>query len=59
MFKPEDTKGPYIVWENYGYEGWKPTSFESITAALIYQRYNSEWILTKPVTYEVKETENG
>lgn len=22
-----DVLGPYIVWVDYGYEGWSPTSF--------------------------------
>lgn len=58
MQPPKDTEGPYIVWENYGCEGWKPTSFHSIDAALIYHKYNSEWIITKNVAWEVKEKEN-
>lgn len=49
--------GPYIVWENWGYEGWKPNSFDSIEAALSYHRYNTEWILTKIVNWEAKEKE--
>lgn len=59
MQPPKGAEGPYIVWENNGYEGWKPISFHSIDAALIYHKNNSEWIITKNVAWEVKEKEDG
>jgi hypothetical protein len=35
MKKPDaeirfDASGPFILWEDYGCEGWKPRSFDSI-----------------------------
>lgn len=41
--------GPYIVWENYGYEGWKPKSYPNLKEALTTPRYVSEWEITKRV----------
>ena len=51
----EDAKGPYIVWENNGPEGWYPTSFKTLLEALEKQKYSSEWKITKAISYEVKE----
>ena len=56
MFDPKDIKGPYIVWENYGYDGWQPKSYSDLAAALTAKRYSSEWEITKKVEFEVKET---
>ena len=56
MSRPEDVEGPFIVWENYGYEGWQPKSYKTLTEALCTPRYNSEWEITKRVTFEVLET---
>lgn len=53
----DGTEGPIILWVNYGYEGWKPESFPSVRAALEAQKYQSEYIITRQVTYEVKEAE--
>ena len=36
----KDLEGPYIVWENYGYEGWKPKSYKDLATALTTPRYN-------------------
>jgi len=55
MSSPEDIKGPYIVWENNGCEGWQPTSFRTVLQALEKQKYSSEWVITKAISYEVKE----
>jgi len=57
MSNPEDIKGPFIVWENYGYEGWQPKSFRTVLEALEKQKFNSEWIITKTISYEVKESD--
>jgi hypothetical protein len=50
--------GPYIVWENYGNEGWHPKSYENIKTALVAQRFNSQFVVTKLVDYEVVEKGN-
>jgi hypothetical protein len=55
MSKLEDTKGPYTVWENNGCEGWQPYSFNTLLECLEKQKYSSEWVITKRITYEVKE----
>ncbi len=57
MPSPEDTKGPFIVWENYGYEGWQPKSYNTLKEAVIALRFNSEWIVTRLISYEVTEND--
>lgn len=51
-----DIKGPFIKWLNFGYEGWKPYSYNSIKEALEAETYGNEFIITKVVNYEVSET---
>lgn len=55
MSEEHGTRGPFIVWENYGYEGWHPKSYNTLAEALQAQRYNQEWVITKPVQYAVNE----
>jgi len=51
-----DTAGPYIVWENHGYDGWHPKSFKTLKEALVSgERYSSQWVLTKSVSFDVQE----
>jgi len=49
--------GPYVVWQNYGYEGWHPHSFKTLEEAIKAQKYTTDWIITKIVAYEIKEKE--
>jgi hypothetical protein len=51
----EDVEGPYIVWENNGYEGWNPKSYKDLATALTSPRYCTEWEITKRVTFKVSE----
>lgn len=51
----ENTKGPYILWRNDGYNGWSPESFDTIQKALEAEKYSSGWIITKNVEYKVEE----
>ena len=46
----ERTAGPYIVWTNYGCDGWRPESYPDLISALLAERYNSEFVITKKVT---------
>jgi hypothetical protein len=48
-------KGPYVVWEDHGYEGWMPKSYETLKEAVSGERYTNEWIVTKVVPFEVNE----
>ena len=50
-----DTAGPFIVWENHGYEGWLPTSYQTLKEALLGHKYASECVITKTVDYVVEE----
>lgn len=52
--KDKNITGPFIIWQNYGYEGWKPASFNSIEEALKSDLY-SEWILTKKIDFKAIE----
>ena len=49
--------GPYIVWEDYGYEGWQPRSFPTLKAAVKDDRFSSDFVITKRVEFDVKEIE--
>ena len=50
----ENIKGPFILWVDYGYEGWKPRSFNTIKEALEAEKY-SAWTITKTFEFEVTE----
>lgn len=56
MATEEDLKGPYILWEDYGSEGWHPKSYATPKDALTDTRYN-RFLLTKAVVFKVIETE--
>jgi len=48
----------YIVWINYGYEGWSPTEFQTLKGAVDYaskNNYGSEFKITKQVEYDIGE----
>lgn len=51
------TCGPIILWQDYGCEGWKPTSFDTIKEALEYNKYQSNWKITRTVSFDVIEKE--
>ena len=55
MMRP-DENGPYVVWIDYGYEGWRPISYDTIEEAVAHKD-NYTIIITKVVKYEVKEKE--
>lgn len=59
--KPQDKpQGPYTVWIDYGYEGWKPTDFDTLQAALEWDRNGcSRFVISKPVRYMVQEVGEG
>jgi len=58
MSNSDDLKGPYIVWEDYGCEDWKPTSYPTPKAALVdAPRYN-KFILTKALVFDVIEIDS-
>lgn len=50
-----DIGGPIVVWENYGYEGWQPKSYPDLKTALLAERYNSEFLITRPISFEPVE----
>lgn len=55
MTNKAETAGPYIVWENYGCEGWQPKSYPTLKEALCAQRYNSEFVITTLTSFDVVE----
>jgi hypothetical protein len=55
MTSIKDARGPIVVWENYGYEGWHPKSYATVKEALLGQRYNSEFCITRIVDFECVE----
>jgi hypothetical protein len=49
----------YIVWVNYGYEGWLPTGFETLEQMEKYiiegrDTYGNERIFTRKIEVKVK-----
>ena len=57
MSNIERAKGPYIVWLNYGYDGWYPDSYNTLKEALEADKYSSEYVITKKCEYEIVEKE--
>lgn len=43
----------YILWQDYGYEGWHPTVFDTLEQALETQKYYNDWIITEPSHYTI------
>jgi hypothetical protein len=58
MSSLQETEGPIIVWVNYGYEGWQPKSYHTLKEALLGERYSTEFVVTRLVTYEVTEVKD-
>ena len=54
-----DTAGPYIVWENYGYEGWQPKSYPTLREAVTAHSYQSERVVTKISDFQVVESDGA
>lgn len=53
----EDTaNGPFILWADYGCEGWKPRSFETLAEAVMARRYGEDFVITKLVHIDVTES---
>lgn len=46
--------GPYVVWTDYGCEGWHPTSYPSLREAVIASQPND--VVTLIPTFEVVDT---
>jgi hypothetical protein len=42
-----DMKGPYIVWEYHGYEGWMPRSYDTLEEALADKRFSKKFVVTQ------------
>jgi hypothetical protein len=55
---PDRTSGPYIVWQNYGCEGWQPDSYLTLDEAIRAHRYQSKWVVTKAVEFVVLDGES-
>lgn len=55
MSRIEDAAGPFIVWENLGCEGWHPKSFATIEEAVTGQKYATEYVITRRVSFRVVE----
>jgi hypothetical protein len=55
MSSPEDIAGPIILWVDNGCEGWSPSSFPTIKAALEMPRYTSNFKITRAIEYDAIE----
>ena len=50
----------YIVWKNYGHDGWSPYEFKTLKECVDYilkENYGSEWKITKEIVLEIKAVE--
>lgn len=47
--------GPYTLWIDYGYEGWKFTDFPTLREALEAEKFSSSWHISRPAQYEIVE----
>lgn len=53
-----DTK-PYAVWVNYGYEGWRPSWFDSreeVVHFLLSGDYSGEKVVTQTLDVKIEVT---
>lgn len=50
-----DAHGTYVIWIDYGVEGWKPHSFDTVREALEFNKNSDNWILMKRVKYDAIE----
>lgn len=55
MTKKKATDGPYIVWLDFGYDGWSPESYATLKEALEAPRYDSDYVITRKCEYEISE----
>jgi hypothetical protein len=52
-----DPTGPFVVWQNYGYDGWQPRSFQTLREAVLADRHGTEFVVTRIVEFEISATE--
>ena len=48
-------EGPYILWQDFGYEGWRGQRFKTLKEALMAERYQSDWMITRDINWEPVE----
>ena len=54
MSESDNIKGPYIVWKDYGYDGWKPESYDTLEEAVERKSYGYETgVVTRLVNYKI------
>ncbi len=52
-----DEGGPFIMWLNYGYDGWAPHSYDTLKDALEGDRHGEEFVITQLVQYDLHAKE--
>ncbi|HEU4345782.1 MAG TPA: hypothetical protein VFU31_29890 [Candidatus Binatia bacterium] len=51
-------RGPYTVWIDYGYEGWKFNDCRTLEEAIHFDgSYGSAKHISRPVKYKIEEIE--
>ena len=45
----EPLQQPFIVWVNYGCEGWKPTGYATLDEAVQHESFGSAKLVTRLV----------
>lgn len=54
-----DINKKYIVWINYGCEGWHPKECATLEEALDVSSYGSEKVITKRCSFTIIETDEA
>jgi len=55
----DELKRKYILWLDYGHEGWSPTGFNSLTDAIEAPKYGQQFVITSgKIDYKVIESSN-
>ena len=55
MARRDNTSGPVIKWLDYGVEGWKPCSYDTIKEALEDHNYGNNFLITRLVDWDTIE----
>ena len=45
----DELKKPWIVWVDFGYEGWNPNGYDTIQEAVKHESYGSPKVITRGV----------
>jgi hypothetical protein len=53
----DGAEGPYIMWIDYGLEGWSPQSFQTLREAVCVRPIGGDCVITHIIEREVIQIE--